>query len=226
MDSRFGLTGNEPATSWFHLGSDLPARQVDAVTDAPRLADVNLGSRNQTILMVGTIEPRKGHTQMLDALDQLWQREVACTLVIAGRQGWRVESFIDRLNKHPQAGKRLLWFPDINDSQLAQLYAGLDGLVMASEAEGFGLPLIEAAQYGMPLFVRDLPVFREVAGEHASYFIANNGLELAPQLDEWLSKLISGTAPASQAIKSLTWSASAERLKGLIERFEVTSTRS
>ena len=39
-----------------------------------------------------------------------------------------------------------------------------------SEGEGFGLPLIEAAQYGLPIIARDIPVFREVAGENAYYF--------------------------------------------------------
>ena len=133
--------------------------------------------------MVGTIEPRKGHAQVLDAFELLWRTNAERTLIVAGKQGWHVESFIERLKSHPEAGRRLIWLPDTSDSQLAQLYADLDGLIMASEAEGFGLPLVEAAHYGMPLFVRDLPVFREVAGDHAVYFTAKNGAELAPQLD-------------------------------------------
>jgi len=166
--------------------------------------------------MVGTIEPRKGHAQVLDAFELLWRSGAEQTLIIAGRQGWHVESFIERLKRHPEAGKRLLWLPDVNDAQLKQLYVELDGLVMASLAEGFGLPLVEAARYGMPMFVRDLAVFREVAGEHAAYFTSQSGAELAPQLAEWLAQLDGGTAPASHAMKSLTWSASAEQLKALI----------
>ncbi|MGC1583570.1 MAG: hypothetical protein WA766_18970, partial [Candidatus Acidiferrales bacterium] len=80
MIRRFKLTGNEPASAWFHLGADLPASQVGTAVDASFPAYVNSSSGHRTILMVGTIEPRKGHAQVLDALDQLWQRGTACTL--------------------------------------------------------------------------------------------------------------------------------------------------
>lgn len=213
---RFDLTDNEAATQWFHLGADLPSSLAKAPTAAQRPAFPSPTSARRRVLMVGTIEPRKGHAQALDAFDLLWRSGSDAMLIIAGRQGWHVESFIERLKGHPEAGKRLLWLQDINDAQLTQLYADLDGLLMASNAEGFGLPLVEAAQYGMPVFVRDLPVFREVAGEHATYFAAQSGAELAPQLAAWLDRLDRSTAAPSRAMKSLTWSASAEQLKALI----------
>ncbi|SIO69861.1 Glycosyltransferase involved in cell wall bisynthesis [Burkholderia sp. GAS332] len=216
MMRRFGMTGSQPATRWFHLGADLHVDHAGEEIDGLDLQYANPGHPRRNVLMVGTIEPRKGHGQVLDAFDVLWRNGVESKLIIAGKPGWRVESFIERLNNHPEIGKRLLWLPDINDVQLVRLYAELDGLVMASEAEGFGLPLVEAAQYGMPLFVRDIPVFREVAGEHAVYFSAQNGIELAPQLAQWLDLLDSGTAPASHAMQSLTWFASADRLKALL----------
>ncbi|MFU0418289.1 glycosyltransferase, partial [Acinetobacter baumannii] len=106
----------------------------------------------------------------MDAFELLWEMGSEVTLVIAGREGWCVEALSQRLRCHLEAGKRLVWLADVSDAQLAALYANLGGLIMPSEAEGFGLPLVEAARYGMPLLVRDLPVFREVVGEHASYF--------------------------------------------------------
>ena len=48
-----------------------------------------------------------------------------------------------------------------------------DVLVAPSRGEGFGLPLIEAAQHKLPIFARDIPVFREVAGENAFFFQSN-----------------------------------------------------
>ncbi|WP_238812280.1 glycosyltransferase family 4 protein [Paraburkholderia sp. SG-MS1] len=218
LTQRFRLTDERPATGWFHLGADLPIASAGTVTNTLLRTNPHsdASASPQLVLMVGTIEPRKGHAQVLDAFEILWQNGAEDTLIIAGRQGWQVESLVERLTRHPEAGKRLRWFSDTSDSQLAQLYSELNGLVMASEAEGFGLPLVEAAQYGMPLFARDLAVFREVASEHATYFTANNGEDLAPQLAHWLEQLRSGTAPFSHAMKSLTWSASAEQLKVLI----------
>lgn len=218
MKHRFDLTEKELTTGWFHLGANLPEGHADVTSGTSRRTSVRPMQEHRTVLMVGTIEPRKGHAQVLDAFDLLWRNGAEQNLIIAGKQGWHVESFVERLREHPEIGKRLFWFPDINDVQLAQLYVELDGLVMASEAEGFGLPLVEAAQYGMPLFVRDLAVFREVAGEHATYFTAQRAEELALQLAEWLDQLDCGTAPGSQAMKSLTWSASAAQLKALIAK--------
>lgn len=220
MERRFNLVQNEPRIEWFHLGANLPVTDTDTAASTSRLTYLDPASGQRAVLMVGTIEPRKGHAQVLDAFELLWRKNVGVKLIIVGGQGWHVESFIERLRSHPEIGQRLLWLPDIDDVELMRLYSELDGLVVASEAEGFGLPLVEAAQYGMPLFVRDIPVFREVAGEHAAYFSAQSGIELAPQLAQWLEQLESRTAPTSQTIKRLTWSASADRLKTLLANFD------
>src|SRR5690606_5090572 len=124
----------------------------------------------RTFLMVGTIESRKGYDQVLDAFDQLWGEGSVERLVIVGRQGWLVDDLVQRILQHPENGHRLFWLSDVSDEALVKLYERTDALIMASEAEGFGLPLIEAAKHGIPLIARDLPVFREVAGEGALYF--------------------------------------------------------
>ncbi|REM39804.1 glycosyltransferase, partial [Mycobacterium tuberculosis] len=60
-------------------------------------------------LMVGTVEPRKGHAQTLDAFEQLWRNGIDVNLVIAGKKGWMVEEVVERLQQHPQRGRRLFW---------------------------------------------------------------------------------------------------------------------
>ncbi|MGF6742038.1 glycosyltransferase family 4 protein [Paraburkholderia atlantica] len=220
LTQRFDLTINRPDSDWFHLGADLPVRCGDTIKSVSPQNSVQSNSSLQSVLMVGTIEPRKGHAQVLDAFELLWQSGSQDMLFIAGRPGWQVDSLVQRLTSHPEAGKRLHWFSDTNDSQLAQLYAKLNGLIMASEAEGFGLPLVEAAQYEMPVFARDLAVFREVANEHATYFSAIDACELAPPLAKWLDKLRDGTAPTSRSMRSLTWSNSAEQLKALLMKID------
>ncbi|MFM0302516.1 glycosyltransferase family 1 protein [Paraburkholderia sediminicola] len=223
MKQRFGLTTSDFSAHWFHLGADLPSSQALTPTTSSFSNDLCPASDCCTVLMVGTIEPRKGHAQVLDAFELLWAAGTNTTLVISGRQGWQVNNLVERLTHHPEIGKRLHWFSGIADAQLARLYGELDGLIMASEAEGFGLPLVEAAQYGMPIFARKLPVFREVASEHATYFNAKTGAELAPQLADWIGQLADGSAPRSDAILPLTWSASAERLKALIADLDRSS---
>lgn len=213
---RCGIAGSELTPGWFHLGADLPLAPQDRAGLGTPLGERSSNSLRQSVLMVGTVEPRKGHAQVLEAFEQLWAQGHDVTLVIAGREGWHVASLVQRLRMHPEAGKRLVWLTEVIDAQLASLYGSLGGLVMASEAEGFGLPLVEAANYGMPILARDLPVFREVAGDHASYFSGRTGAELAPQLAAWLHLLQAGQAPRSSGLCRLGWGGSAGQLKTLL----------
>ncbi|MCA8154892.1 glycosyltransferase family 4 protein [Burkholderia contaminans] len=203
LRSRFGIQPEELPTRWFHLGTDLP-----------RLPRTRQGTDIiRTILMVGTIEPRKGHTQILDAFETLWHHGRSETLIIAGRAGWNVKHLINRIEQHPEIRRKLLWLPEISDRELAALYANADGLIMASEGEGFGLPLIEAAQCGTPVFARDIAVFREVAGEFATYFSGKNPEEFLPQLETWLNALASGKAQSSSNMPVMNWQDSYRMLK-------------
>uniref|UniRef100_UPI0028A90E65 glycosyltransferase n=2 Tax=Pseudomonadati TaxID=3379134 RepID=UPI0028A90E65 len=77
---------------------------------------------------------------------------------------------------------------------------------------GFGLPLIEAAQRQLPIVARDIPVFREVAGEHAHYFDGKQTDALKQALLTWLELNSKGLAPQSKNMPWLTWKQSSENL--------------
>jgi glycosyltransferase involved in cell wall biosynthesis len=202
---------------YFHLGVEFePAPAAGpAGRDGDRLS-ASLHSR-PSFLMVGTVEPRKGHAQALDAFELLWDAGHDVKLVIAGKQGWMVEALADRLRRHPQLGKRLFWAHDASDELLLECYGGAAALLAASEGEGFGLPLIEAAKHGLPVIARELPVFREVAGEHAYYFQGLTPRDLAASLEHWLALHREGQAPDSGGIRWLTWGQSARQLLDLLE---------
>lgn len=200
----------------FHLGADveasLPTSGVSA-RDADVLAQLIDGT---SLLMVGILWARKGHAQVLDAMENLWADGQHTRLVIVGRQGWSVESFVRRLRAHPERGKRLIWLDRASDELLLKLYRSASALVVASEGEGFGLPLVEAARHGLPIIVRDLPVFREIAGDKAFYFTGTSGQELANALMAWLNLYRRGKHPSSDGIRWLTWEESAQQLKKVL----------
>jgi glycosyltransferase involved in cell wall biosynthesis len=171
--------------------------------------------------MVGTIEPRKGHLQALDAFERLWAQGLDVRLVIVGGEGWKglpdgarrtIPTLVARLRRHPELGRRLHWLQGISDEYLDRVYAASTCLLFASEGEGFGLPLIEAARHGVPLLARDLPVFREVAGAHAHYFSGADGASLAVAVQDWLGLHAAGQAPTPAGIASRTWAANAAEL--------------
>ncbi|MBC7656610.1 MAG: glycosyltransferase, partial [Frankiaceae bacterium] len=167
---------------------------------------------SHSFLMVGTIEPRKGHIQALDAFELLWRDGLAASLVIVGKPGWLMDEFVARLELHPESGRRLHWFSKIDDATLLALYSNCAALLAASEAEGFGLPIVEAAGHGLPVIARDLPVFREVAGTHALYFSGFEAIDLADGVRAWLDLAERGLAPASTDMPRLDWKESAAAL--------------
>jgi glycosyltransferase involved in cell wall biosynthesis len=89
-------------------------------------------------------------------------------------------------------------------------------LIFASEGEGFGLPIVEGARHGLPLLLRDIPVFREIAGPHATYFTGTAPADLAGAVAHWLDLRERGEAPQSSGIRIQTWAESAEQLKGVL----------
>ena len=203
---------------WFHLGADINASAPSKglPPDAPTVLGA-LDART-SFLMVGTVEPRKGHAQALAAFELLWERGVDVNLVVVGKQGWMVEAVAERMKAHPELNKRLFWLAGISDEMLLKLYAGASALLAPSEGEGFGLPLIEAAQHGTPIIARSLPVFREVAREHAHYFDGLAPADLAAAVEAWLELHRAGQAPASTGMPWLTWDQSALQAIGSVVR--------
>jgi glycosyltransferase involved in cell wall biosynthesis len=204
--------GSQFSVHWNHLGADIDhSIPTLGLPDDSDLVLQNLKHRT-TFLMVGTLEPRKGHQEVLEAFEILWKTNVDVNLVIVGKKGWMVEELSMRLHNHPEQKRRLYWLEGISDEYLEKIYAVSTCLIAASCGEGFGLPLIEAAQHGLPILARDIPVFREVAGEHAAYFKAETPSELAAVMKSWLSDHQKNTHPKSSGMKYLTWKESADVL--------------
>ncbi|MBV7537491.1 glycosyltransferase family 4 protein [Duganella sp. sic0402] len=194
------------------LGADLAATLPSSGVNADEAALLPQLAQRPTLLMVGTLEPRKMQAQALDALELLWQQDCELNLVIVGKPGWRMEALAARLEAHPQLGQRLFWLPRASDELLLRLYQDSSALLAASQGEGYGLPLIEAAQHGLPVIARDLAVFREVGGQHAWYFNAGDGEQLSAALRDWLRLYRDGQAPASGGMPRLDWAASTSQL--------------
>ena len=201
---------------WFHLGADtINSRPTMGLPENSE--EVLTAIRNfPSFLMVSTIEPRKGHTQVLDAMEHLWARGYLLNLVIVGKQGWMVDNLTQRLRNHPMIGERLFWLEGISDEYLEKVYETCTCLIAASYGEGFGLPLIEAAQHKTPIIARDIPVFREVAGPHAFYFDSLTAEELSDSITFWLTQYKEGLHPRSDDMPWLNWKQSTNQLNKIL----------
>lgn len=206
---------------YYHLGADVKSSVPSRGLPANAKKILATISRRPTFLMVGTIEPRKGHLQTLAAFEKLWAQGVDVNLIIVGSEGWKglperqkrtIPLIVHRLLNNTQLEKRLFWLEGVSDEFLESIYSQSSCLVAASEGEGFGLPLIEAAQHKLSIIARDIPIFREVLGEHAFYFSGLTPDALADSVQAWLALDKEGQAPQSDTMPWLTWKQSTQNL--------------
>jgi glycosyltransferase involved in cell wall biosynthesis len=205
-------SGTGPRIGYWHLGSDFSTPQDGR---APRSGLSALANKTY-LLMVGTIEPRKLHSVAVAAFEILWARGRSLSLCIAGKQGWMVDDLVRRLKNHPESGCRLFFVDRPSDVEVEYLYRHAAGLLMLSKGEGFGLPLVEAADHGIPILCSDLPVFREIAGAFATYVDDSNAVDLAEQLDQWWLKRSDGHVADTHGMPRLTWEQSGAALLNVI----------
>lgn len=190
------------ATRWFdyfHLGSDLD--QADPGIVVRR--DVRKMCKQAPVyLMVSTIEPRKNHAYLLDAFERIWAEDSEACLCFVGKIGWKTEQLIERIRQHPQFQKKLFMFNDLSDRELEHCYTHARSLVFPSYVEGFGLPLVEAMQRGLPAMASDIPVFREIGGDSMVYFDLEQPETLARLIRQFEE---SGKFPAPRSLADWQW---------------------
>ncbi len=202
-----------PPTASFRLGSELPPEAVAGTS--PRQTILELAGRRDFFLTVGTIEPRKNHAMLLDVFDQCWQQGVEATLVVVGRPSDGTQAVVERIHDHPRLGRSLFLVIDASDAELDLLYRGARAVILASLAEGFGLPLVEARQRGCEVIASRLPSFEELADEGVRLFTPG----VASELVALVKTTLATRRPAQPScMPEVPWRESAQQFSAALER--------
>lgn len=118
-------------------------------------------------LFVGSFEPRKNLERLLQAYIKYRKpNRFSFDLVIAGSDQWGSFSVSDFIQKNNLQSCVHL-FQHLDDTALRALYAHAQALVLVSLYEGFGLPLVEAMQWSIPLIASNCSAVAEIAGNAA-----------------------------------------------------------
>jgi len=118
------------------------------------------------VLSIGTIEPRKDYVGLIRAMAAVWAEHPEVKLVIVGGDGWGVKAF-EAAVRDSGAAERILRVGYVTDDDKADLMAGAEMLVYPSVYEGFGLPVLEAMDRGLPVVATAVDAVTEVAGDGA-----------------------------------------------------------
>lgn len=143
------------------------------------------GDSSNPYLMVASFDPRKNHEQALDAFELLWRNGSKVKLCFAGRAGASCRELLDRIHNHPKLNSNLFVFHDMNDAELQVAYQNCSGVLLPSQVEGFGLPIVESLWHGKKTFASDTPIHREVGGDRCEYFALHSPEALARAIHTW-----------------------------------------
>jgi len=129
------------------------------------------------ILSVGTLQPRKNYTKLIEAFGKILKQvqNDSLGLVIVGKKGWMWEEILEAPKKFGVADK-VKFLDYISDEDLLALYNGAKCFVLISLYEGFGLPVLEAMKQGCPVVVSNISSLPEVVGE-AGILVDPNDVE-------------------------------------------------
>lgn len=170
-------------------------------------------------LHVGTIEPRKNLVQLIDAFNHLKKDSNSdAQLVLAGKNGWKHTSILSAIDNSPYSEDIILtgYLPA---EDLPSIYSYAQAFIYPSIYEGFGLPILEAMKYGLPVITSDNSSLTEVAGDTADYFKSTENLT------ELMSKALVLTkeerlirkGKSLEHIKQFTWEKTAMETLLIIE---------
>jgi glycosyltransferase involved in cell wall biosynthesis len=153
------------------------------VTDRAQLKQVreNYGIERDYVLSLSSIQPRKNLVRLIEAYSQLRREssdEQFPQLVLAGKRGW-MESETFRAAEQSLPGKDIVFTGYVPERDLPALYSGALCFVYPSYFEGFGLPLLEAMQCGVPVIAGNRTSIPEVVSDAGLLFDPFDVHELA-----------------------------------------------
>jgi glycosyltransferase involved in cell wall biosynthesis len=215
--SEFGANDAEKTLKVSHAKMDVvyeggPER-VQLLPGAKDAVRKYTGAADPYFLFVSQWRPHKGIVTLLDAFTSFKKKTgLPHKLILAGRQVVVDEEIRSRLVGSPYAAD-IIAPGFVPDELLPALYAYSTALVMPSEYEGFGLPVLEAFTHGTAVICSDATSLPEVGGEGAAYFPVRDAEALAGRMIEvatdqaYRADLIE---KGTKQLRSLSWRKCAE----------------
>ncbi len=133
-------------------------------------------------LYVGNFYPHKNVEKLIEAFSKL---KTATKLILVGPQDFfakRLGQLVDKLSLK----NRIVFYHNSEVSDLIFFYKNAEALIHPSLSEGFGLPLVEAAYFNLPIIASDIPVFHELLDGNYQKLDPKNVKDITNKINEFL----------------------------------------
>jgi len=183
----------------------------------------SFGVKGKFILFVGTLQPRKNITKLIESYSLLPQKiKSEYQLVIIGKKGWLYDEILSAPKKF-DVMERVLFLDYVSDRDLPSFYKKASVYVLPSLYEGFGLPVLEAMRYGCPVVTSNVSSLPEAGGDAAIYVDPNDEKDIGDKIlsvltDDDLRK--SMIEKGNVHYKKFTWEKAANEVLKVVEQAE------
>lgn len=134
---------------------------------------------SKNFIAISSIEPRKDFKTIIKAFAILETSGIKLEIIGGSSHVFKSLDF--------DIPSNVTFLGRLTDDDLKKKLASAFGFISSSLYEGFGLPVLEAQSYGVPTIISDIPVYRELFGESAMYFELKNSINLADQIQDFIS---------------------------------------
>ncbi len=197
---------------------DVPAEEIVCIPpglDEESRGDPASGRRtadaDRYVLALGTIEPRKNLPRLVEAFDQIAERDRTLHLVVAGPDGWGANAFTSAVDD-ARHRDRIVRLGYVTGDERRDLLAGARVFAYPSIYEGFGFPALEAMQASVPVVAGRAGALPEVLGDAAEFAEPDDPTDLATTIErvvgdeECRRRLV---AAGAERVRRYRWSRSA-----------------
>lgn len=170
----------------------------------------------KSFLVADNFEKVKMQAQALAAFEVLWSRGVMVSLVLCGEAKHQEDGFLDTLRNHPYKDRNLFVFEGARTSFREAIFDACSCLIVPSIADDCCLSIIESSIYKLPILARDIPDFRNVAGDRINYFSGFSPHDLADAVMLWLQTSKDDVNSKNTEIPFMSCSQSAKKMVDII----------
>lgn len=201
----------------------------------PAISNIKMTKNNEKILkkynlqkgkyliFVGTLQPRKNLIRLIKAFSKLigHQSLAISHLLIVGKKGWMYDEIFEEVKKQKLEDK-IIFTGFVSEKEKNSLLKNASAFVLPSLYEGFGFPVLEAMQTGVPVVISNVSSLPEVGGNAALYIedpksvdsiysTLKKAVDLSDSAREELIK------KGKEQVKKFSWRKTAEQTLGVIQ---------